>query len=489
MYVDPATQSVGIVVNANQQQPQIFNVGTGSPNCTTGSSGVTCTLTLSAPYGSDTFAISLYSGPSATGAVIGTATASGDVTSGAPFAIDATVSANYIAYLPQGAGGIVTFNESGVQQTALPIPATQVALDDAGDIYDLYIQPTPAPSGTPSPGTVKQYPAGSTTASATYVASLPYPAFVLASGTGAVAVLSEDATQTYFNVDVWNPGTVGAPSFTIPLSTIAFAFFASLRHDGTLYLEDNTGTSLTYYIYPPGSSTATRTITETIVSPADIANFTPNYMTVGPDGTLYVTEYSGGQPDPLAGLYIYPPSGPERFVATTSDANGAGVEGVDLDAAGNVYVANNNEGILINTCVPGPPLSCQLQADSLHDIEVFAPGATSLLRHITGNFDPIAIAASPDGTVFFTGFPIKFFGMQTAGQQGSYIVAPGGSTATQFTADAQGVLSIYDGYEEHTASNRRRSASLGAGGVAHGGGASFARYMLTRRIQSMTHMR
>ena len=36
--------------------------------------------------------------------------------------------------------------------------------------------------------------------------------------------------------------------------------------------------------------------------------------------------------------------GAEKFVATYSDANGAGPGGVDVDAAGNIYVANNNAG-------------------------------------------------------------------------------------------------------------------------------------------------
>ena len=36
-------------------------------------------------------------------------------------------------------------------------------------------------------------------------------------------------------------------------------------------------------------------------------------MTVGADGTLYVTEYTYFQPDPLAGLYIYYSDGRERF--------------------------------------------------------------------------------------------------------------------------------------------------------------------------------
>ena len=474
LYVDPATQSVGVSVNGSAQQ--VTNVGASSPNCTSSNSLLSCTVDISAPYGNDTFAISLYSGANATGAVIGTASASGDVSFGSPFVISASVSSNYFAYFGTRTG-IDVFNESGALQTSLPIPTTQLALDDSGNIYSLEIPPTPSPSGTPPPGTVSFYKAGTTTSSAAYVPSLSNPVFVQVSGAGELGILSENSTFTMFDLDVWNPGASGAPSYTLPLSLIGFEFFFSIRHDGTIYLADNTGTSLTYDVYPPGSTTPSRTIPETIVPSGQIVNFAPNYMTVGPDGTLYVTEYEFAQPDTLAGLYVYPPTGPERFIATTSDVNGAGPDGVDLDAFGNVYVANNNSGVLLSTCVAGPPVSCSIQNDSLHDIEVFSPGATSVLRHITGNFDPVAIAVAPDGTQFISGFQSEFLSNVTVGPNASYIVAPGASTFTQITTDVNDVIYLYDGYEALTAGYRRHAASYSsAGAAAHGGAAGLFRY-------------
>ena len=175
-------------------------------------------------------------------------------------------------------------------------------------------------------------------------------------------------------------------------------------------------------------------------------------MTVGPDGTLYVTEYTFNNYDPNAGLYIYPPNGPEKFVATTSDAQGAGPQGVDLDAAGNIYVANNNGGF-------DPTNNYTQTADTLHDIEVFSPGGASVLRHITGNFFAYPLVVAPDGTLFFASFP-AFADPTGASSQGTYVVAPGATTITQVAPLGETSIELYNGYEESAARHRERE--LGA---------------------------
>ncbi len=246
-----------------------------------------------------------------------------------------------------------------------------------------------------------------------------------------------------------------------------------VQHDGTIYLANNNGTTASYNVYAPGSSTPTRTVPETIVTGSNVAAFAPNYMTVGPDGTIYVTEYSYIQPDTLAGLYIYPPSGSEKFVATTTDANGNGPQGVDVDAVGNIYVGNNNAADLTGGG-SGPQ-----QSDDLNDIEVFAPGGSSVLRHITGSFDVYPLVVAPDGTIFFA----SFLGAGSTGVTGTFVVAPGASTATSVNSNAEATIVLYNGYQESAASTRRKtSAFSAAAAVAHQGHAAFARFMhLTHR--------
>ncbi|MGH7715905.1 MAG: hypothetical protein ACREML_07900 [Vulcanimicrobiaceae bacterium] len=103
-------------------------------------------------------------------------------------------------------------------------------------------------------------------------------------------------------------------------------------------------------------------------------------MTVGPDGTLCVTEYTFVQGDTQCGLYIYPPSRSEKFVALDSNSNGCGAYGVDVDAVGNIYVAVNNSGI--NSGFTG------VNNDTENEVEVFAPGGASVLRRPRNGIRP-----------------------------------------------------------------------------------------------------
>ncbi len=355
---------------------------------------------------------------------------------------------------------IQEISAAGVVATTLPIPAAGVGLDDADNLYALTLAPTPAPSTSPvaAPPTIAKYTAGTTTIAATYTPSNDNGYFVLTGGAGTLAILGPtDDSYTSETVDVWDAGsTGGAPSRTLT-APIAGVLFGIMEHDGTIVMPANTATTIGYAFYPPGSSTPNRTITDTIVSPDQAPYFDANYAAVGPDGTLYVTEYGFYQTDPNAGLYIYPPSGPEKFVATTADANGPGPQGVDVDASGNVYVINNN--FAYNT-----PTGNTAQGDSLHDLEVFGPLGTGTPRHVTGTFTALPLAVASDGTAFFSGFPIEQLGVY-----GSYAVQPGSSTVTQISTLGTAELTLYDGNRESTA-NKRKVASVVGAHSAHGVG-------------------
>jgi hypothetical protein len=322
-----------------------------------------------------------------------------------------------------------------------------MGLDDAGNLYNLYSVPSPAGCGLNRTDAVLQrYAPGSTKPNATYQTALNTDD-VQTSGAGEVAAFSATLTPTgdTLNVGVWHPGAAGGPpSYSLTAAQSCYAF--DLHHDGTIYLPQYVNGTSSYAVYPPGRATPARTIPETIVPPSQQANFCANYMTVGRDGTLYVTEYTDFQPDPLAGLYIYSPDGKERFVATTSDSNGPGPEGVDVDAAGNIYVANNNNAVTINSSG-----DLVYQSDSLHDVEVFAPGGRSVLRHITGDFDPIAVGVTPDGTVFFTSFSIAKAPIVSV-VYGTFAATPGSMAAIRVAESGGNSIVLYDGRQETAAS-------------------------------------
>jgi hypothetical protein len=275
--------------------------------------------------------------------------------------------------------------------------------------------------------------------------------------------------------DVWNPGASGAPSYSIPLSIIGIGTFVG--HDGTLYIQNITSGGLSQInVYPPGSATPSRIIPEKLVPTAQQANYYANYAAVGPDGTLYVTEYTYVIPDQLAGLYIYRPDGTESFYPTTGGSGtpgnitgDPGPSGVDVDAQGNIYVSNSNFGLDSNN-------NFAVVNDTLNDVEVFSPTGT-VLRHITGITDPVTTAVASDGTAFISGF--NSF-ISTDPSAGTYIVAPGASTATKITSYGTGSIVLYDG--NRAATDRTRLQSIGRG-AAHGMTASVLERVASLRLR------
>jgi hypothetical protein len=389
------------------------------------------------------------------------------------------------AYLAQGTSGILVYNTAGTLQQTININSSGLGLDDSANIYNVNI-PTPAPGPSQGPAVIQKFPAGSTTASATYAGTAATnpnaestEGFIATSGSGEL-VGGYYAANTdglgYFNVslDVWNTGsTGGAPSFTATADQ-AFNFTFDVQHDGTIYLSQNQNGVPSYLVYAPGSSTPTRTISETYVTgSSNLASFSPNYMTVGPDGTLYVTEYTFYQPDAECGLYIYPPSGTEKFVALDSNANGCGAYGVDVDAVGNIYVAVNNSGVNSD--------GVDLNADTENEIEVFAPGGASVLRRISVQ-NPVSLVVAPDGTVFVSSFPFQ----TSAGITATSVVAPGATTATQITSAAETAIVLYNGYQESAAALRRHTSVSAAANAMHGSPALFAKFLkITHRGHSL----
>ena len=88
-YVSPSTESVSIAIGS--ATPVSSNITPSSPGCASVSGGTQCTLGLQAPAGNDTFVVSTYDGPSATGNKLSTATVTQTVTAGASNTISITL--------------------------------------------------------------------------------------------------------------------------------------------------------------------------------------------------------------------------------------------------------------------------------------------------------------------------------------------------------------------------------------------------------------
>ena len=347
--------------------------------------------------------------------------------------------------------GLNIADENGNVLKTLAIPSQTFDLDDAGNVYANYNhEGGTAPNAGGSPF-FAEFPAGTTSPNAPYLPTANTGIFVSASGAGQAVAVHNPNSAGMLITDIWDPGVTGAPSRTITTNVPTGIGSFAQTHDGTLYLPDtSTAGAPQFDVFPPGATTPSRVIPETIVPSSRYADFAANYAAVGPDGTLYVTEYLFNQPDPSAGVYIYPTSAPERFIPAAFDANGAGPQGVDVDGAGNIYVVNNN------VAITGASTS---QADSLASVSVYSPAGT-LLRTIPGIPSAFPITVAADGTAFVAAFKTQLIpACAVSGSNGIYKIAPGASTATMISTSGSSEVVLYDG--THKTEPFARSSSHG----------------------------
>ncbi len=63
-----------------------------------------------------------------------------------------------MAYLSQGTAGILVYNTSrNARQQTININSSSVGLDDSANIYNVYIPPTPSPSGSQPPSVIQKF--------------------------------------------------------------------------------------------------------------------------------------------------------------------------------------------------------------------------------------------------------------------------------------------------------------------------------------------
>ncbi len=128
-YISPSTQSLAVSVGG-ESSTVVANLTPSSPGCVpaTGSTPLTCTVTVTAPVGSDTFTVTMYDGLNASGNVL----SKGSVT--------ANVSANQTTPIHVVTNGTVCAisvtlgNPSPPQGTAATIPVTVAVYDAAGNV-------------------------------------------------------------------------------------------------------------------------------------------------------------------------------------------------------------------------------------------------------------------------------------------------------------------------------------------------------------------
>jgi hypothetical protein len=136
--------------------------------------------------------------------------------------------------------------------------------------------------------------------------------------------------------------------------------------------------------------------------------------------------------------------------------------GVDVDAAGNIYVINDNTVYNTGTA----------SLDTAHLLTELSPDGGTVLRNVSVPSGSYPITVAGDGTAFVSAFGV-------AGAATSTVVIPAAQfTTQQINALGAGVVVLWDGTRT-TLSRARAPLSL-RGGSAHGGGGVF---------RSMHHLR
>jgi hypothetical protein len=125
LYVSANTQSASIAVNGGT--PAVANLSSGSPNCTPAAGGGrTCSATVSAPVGADTFREILYASTNGTGAALSQNTSTNTIVAG---------KANVVNMTLDGVVASITLalaNATPAPGTAATIPLTVTIMDASG---------------------------------------------------------------------------------------------------------------------------------------------------------------------------------------------------------------------------------------------------------------------------------------------------------------------------------------------------------------------
>lgn len=351
-YISPSALSVSI--SANGQAPTIADISSGSPNCTTTGASRVCTVALQAPVGQDTFTISQYDGPNATGTLLGSGSAVTNVVAGAPFVVQAVLSGVIKTIqlalgpaLTQGFPGTTTLTVSALDPDGNTIvgpgnylvPITLSVTDPTGKTT-LSTSSLTAPSATP----VTVVYAGGTGMAATITAS--------ASGISPASVVFTPVVKVVYYVGNFNANSLTAYPLNAngnvsPLRTVSGnltgfngVFALATDNAGNLFVASALSTVGVYAARANGNVAPIRTITGSntlIGGPASLALDTQGDLYVancgscigfsGPDGVLVFAPGASGNVAPIREI-----AGPNTGLNGTT--------AVAYDGLGNIFAVS-----------------------------------------------------------------------------------------------------------------------------------------------------
>jgi len=456
LYVSAATQSIGITQapqGGTAGAPTIVNVASAA--CVPASTGTTCSVGIQAQIGTDTFTVTTYDQANLAGNVLSTGTVTGTVVAGHanafPLVLGGTVASIVLTpatpNLPAGESGTstvaiaaydadkneiigtyatpialsapagltlsiasiassstATFTASydGASRTALPITATSGAANGSAPIV-----PTTNVIYYTLPGTTENDPFK--------IVRGPDGAFYFGEIYGFINNITDQPTTL--------PGRIGRIDENGTYSEVQLNYedpIGLLFVGNDLYVAEQTS-SVVSRIANAGAGGFSATNLTDVLMPKNPGNIEgnqgvldePRTLALGPDGNVYVTNYTAGD---IA--YFNPATfGSGTITEIPTAPVGAAPIGLALGANGMFYATTFN-----------------YQTISANVIDTFAPGATSTTAmtptNATTNVPPLYryITAASDGNLYFTENDADQSVPNASGRISRYDLATGSST-------------------------------------------------------------
>lgn len=462
-YLSPSTASLQITVfNAahTSQLGQITaNTTPGAGGCTAVASGAfTCSFAMNVPPGNDTFDVSAYNSPNAFGGKLSAivdfaysvaygslnniamtlggipATVEVALAGSGPFATGSAAAGFQLGGVGSGATQQFQLTAKDGSGNTIVNPGAPVLTLTSSAPSKLSVTAVPG-----SPGRFTLMPLAETNA---LPAPIPSTAITLTAtatpvaGTGANPVTSTVSVQNdaivyeasydeSATVQVYAPWSA-APVLTLPGAAASLYFGIAIDAGGNVYVCNYAAGTVT--VFPPGSTTASRTITG-LAHPCY-----PSSLGVDTAGDIFVPEYEGN-------VLEFTPTGGNTPTRTMINSFPA----VALDASNNIYVANYSgvdEGISV--FAPGsstaPAFAFSAGTDGPFIPTFDASGNLYVLNYSGGNvteYKPPFSSSSTVAKTFGSGSITSPYGVAVDGSGNVYVGNDNDSTAvTEYTQAA-----------------------------------------------------
>ena len=379
-YISASTQSIGVTATpAGGGSAASATVNVGSSNCTTGTSGQTCTLVVAAPVGSDVFVVKMYDAPNGTGNVLSTGT------------MTQTVQAHVANIFPLILGGTIASLAFSIDKPNLPVvdggsaTVTVIAKDAGGNQIV---------GGFSTPITVS-LPAG---------LSLTSGSTTISDSSGSQLGVHYDGVSKTALALTATSGSVTGTASIVPTSHVKYYSPAQLQPKALTFMMVKGPDGALYFGDGGVASVNGNTVSGT--TPGAIARLDP--------ATGTVTEVAIAGINPIGLLFV----GNDLFIAEQNSSSVGRIAG----AGNGGFSASNYAQVVLHKATPGVFPNSSNHLDAPRTLTL-AGGKIYVALYQGNEIGVIDPAAWTGATT-----PVTYVAMSTTTQNGKFGLRPNGIT-------------------------------------------------------------